>query len=150
MSGRVVIVSGYFNPIHVGHIDYLEAAKEVGDYLIVIVNNDKQVELKGSQPFMDQEERTKIVSSLRCVNRAVVSIDEDSTVCRSIRKEYSRLENDVFTTDIMFANGGERKEGGVPEDVLEEELEIRMIYNVGGEKTQSSSGLLERSKIRNV
>jgi len=148
MSGRVVIVSGYFNPIHSGHIDYLESAKEIGDYLIVIVNNDKQVELKGSVPFMDEEERVKIVSSLRCVDRAVVSIDDDPTVCQSVKKEYHRLQDDPFFIGMAFANGGDRKEGGVPEDVLEEQLGINMIYNVGGEKTQSSSHLLYRSKIR--
>ena len=134
MSGRVVVVSGYFNPIHSGHIDYLESAKEIGDYLIVIVNNDKQVELKGSVPFMNQEERVKIVSSLRCVNKAVVSIDDDPTVCQSIRKEYYSLQDDPFFIGMAFANGGDRKEGGVPEDVLEEELGINMVYNVGGEE----------------
>ena len=150
MSGRVVVVSGYFNPIHSGHIDYLESAREIGDYLIVIVNNDKQVELKGSVPFMDERERVKIVSSLRCVNRAVVSIDDDPTVCRSIRKQYYSLQDDPFFIGMAFANGGDRKEGGVPEDILEEELGIKMMYNVGGEKVQSSSSLLEKSKIRNV
>ena len=150
MSGRVVVVSGYFNPIHSGHIDYLESAREIGDYLIVIVNNDKQVELKGSVPFMDEQERVKIVSSLRCVNRAVVSIDDDPTVCRSIRKQYYSLQDDPFFIGMAFANGGDRKEGGVPEDILEEELGIKMMYNVGGEKVQSSSSLLEKSKIRNV
>ena len=150
MSGRVVVVSGYFNPIHSGHIDYLESAKEIGDYLIVIVNNDKQVELKGSVPFMDQEERVKIVSSLRCVNKAVVSIDDDPTVCQSIRKEYYSLQDDPFFAGMAFANGGDRKEGGVPEDVLEEELGINMVYNVGGKKTQSSSTLIQTSRIRNV
>tara|TARA_Y100000356_G_C11094614_1_gene201087 strand:+ start:26 stop:478 length:453 start_codon:yes stop_codon:yes gene_type:complete len=150
MSGRVVVVSGYFNPIHSGHIDYLESAKEIGDYLIVIVNNDKQVELKGSVPFMDQEERVKIVSSLRCVNKAVVSIDDDPTVCQSIRKEYYSLQDDPFFIGMAFANGGDRKEGGVPEDVLEEELGINMVYNVGGKKTQSSSTLIQKSKVRNV
>ena len=150
MSGRVVIVSGYFNPIHSGHIDYLESAKEIGDYLIVIVNNDKQVELKGSVPFMDEEERVKIVSSLRCVDRAVVSIDDDPTVCQSIKKEYHRLQDDPFFIGMAVANGGDRKKGGVPEDVLEEELGINMVYNVGGKKTQSSSRLIQTSKIRNV
>ena len=150
MSGRVIVASGYFNPIHAGHLDYLESAKKLADYLIVIVNNDKQVELKGSVPFMDEQERVKIVSSLRCVNRAVVSIDDDPTVCRSIKKEYHRLQDDPFFIGMAFANGGDRKEGGVPEDVLEEELGINMVYNVGGKKTQSSSRLIEKSKGRNV
>ena len=148
MSGRVVVASGYFNPIHSGHLDYLEEARKLGDYLIVIVNSDKQVEMKGSDPFMDELERLKIVRALRCVNKAVVSIDEDETVCRSIRKEYAQLQDDPFFIGMAFANGGDRKEGGVPEDLLEQELGIRMIYNVGGGKTQSSSQLLYKSKIR--
>ena len=68
MSGRVVVVSGYFNPIHSGHLDYLEQAKKLGDYLVVIVNSDKQVEMKGSDPFMNEYERLKIVRALRCVD----------------------------------------------------------------------------------
>ena len=150
MSGRVVVVSGYFNPIHSGHIDYLESAKERGDYLIVIVNNDHQVSLKGSDPFMDEKERLRIVRSLRCVDKAVISIDEDSTACQSIRKEFYSLQDDPFFLGMAFANGGDRKSGGVPEDLLEEELDIRMLYNVGGEKTQSSSTLIQKSKVRHV
>ena len=148
MSGRVVVASGYFNPIHSGHLDYLEKAKELGDYLIVIVNSDNLVDLKGSDPFMDELERLRIIKALRCVDRAVISIDEDGTVCRSIRKEYTRLQDDPFFIGIAFANGGDRKEGGVPEDSLECEIGLKMIYNVGGGKTQSSSHLLYKSKIR--
>ena len=148
MSGRVVIASGYFNPVHSGHLDYLEEARKLGDYLIVIVNSDKQVEMKGSDPFMDELERLKIVRALRCVNKAVISIDEDETVCRSIRKEYTHLQDDPFFVGMAFANGGDRKEGGVPEDSLECEIGLKMIYNVGGGKTQSSSQLLYKSKIR--
>tara|TARA_R110000744_G_scaffold198408_1_gene317665 strand:+ start:3000 stop:3452 length:453 start_codon:yes stop_codon:yes gene_type:complete len=148
MSGRVIMVSGYFNPIHSGHLDYLEAAKKQCDYLIVIVNSDEQVKLKGSDPFMGEAERLRLVRALRCVNRAVISIDEDGTVCQSIRKEFYCLNNDPFVQGVSFANGGDRKEGGVPEDSLELELGIRMLYNIGGEKTQSSSTLLYKSKTR--
>lgn len=148
MSGRVIVASGYFNPIHSGHLDYLEEAKRLGDYLIVIVNSDAQVALKGSDPFMDEVERLRIVRALRCVDRAVVATDEDGTVCSSIRKEYTRLHDDPFFVGMAFANGGDRKEGGVPEDSLECEIGLKMVYSVGGGKTQSSSGLLYKSKIR--
>lgn len=148
MSGRVIVASGYFNPIHSGHLDYLEEARRRGDYLIVIVNSDRQVEMKGSDPFMDEDERVKIVRALRCVDRAVVATDDDGTVCQTIRNEYHRLENDPFIIGVAFANGGDRKEGEVPEYSLEEELGISMIYNIGGDKTQSSSNLLYKSKIR--
>ena len=148
MSGRVVVASGYFNPIHSGHLNYLEQAKKIGDYLIVIVNSDEQVKMKGSDPFMNENERLKIVRSLRCVDKAVVAVDEDGTVCQSLRKEYYQLQDDPFFIGRAFANGGDRKEGGVPEDLLEKELGIKMIYSVGGGKTQSSSHLLYKSKIR--
>ena len=75
---RVIVISGYFNPIHSGHIDYIKSAKQRGDVLVVIVNNDNQVELKGSVPFQNENERFKIVSNIKGVDRTVLSIDEDS------------------------------------------------------------------------
>ena len=80
---RVVIVSGYFNPIHKGHIEYFENAKSQGDKLWVIVNSDLQRELKGSKEFQDEDERLTIVKSLRVVDKAVLSIDEDRTVSKT-------------------------------------------------------------------
>ena len=144
MSGRVIIISGYFNPLHSGHLDYIEAAKEKGDYLIVIVNNDSQVEMKGSVQFMCEEERLRIVSSIKGVNKAVLSIDKDPTVCQTIRQEYYKLQDDPFVQSISFGNGGDRKDGGVAESILEEEINIIMLYNLGGEKTQSSSNLIKK------
>jgi len=144
---RVVVISGFFNPLHIGHIDYISAARNLGDFLIVIVNSDEQVEIKGSVPFMSQDDRLTIISNIKGVNRAVISIDEDGSVCQTIREEFNRLQNDPFFDEMIFANGGDRKEGGVPEDILTDELGIRMAYNVGGEKTQSSSSLIENSKI---
>jgi cytidyltransferase-like protein len=143
---KIVIISGYFNPIHSGHVDYIQSAKKLGDKLIVIVNNDKQVILKGSVPFQDEEERKKIVSNIKGVDHAVISIDKDATVCESIRQEYYNYYNDYFFDSMIFCNGGDRKEGGVPEDILEEQFGIQMVYNVGGEKTQSSSSLIEAAK----
>jgi cytidyltransferase-like protein len=142
---RVVIISGFFNPLHCGHIDYIRAAVSIGEKLIVIVNNDEQVKLKGAVPFMNEEDRQKIVSNIKGVDHAVIAIDEDETVCQSVRKEYYKYHNDYFFSSMVFANGGDRKEGGVPEDVLEDELCIKMIYNVGGDKAQSSSDLIKKS-----
>ena len=143
---RVVVISGFFNPIHCGHIDYIRAAASLGDKLVVIVNNDKQVRLKGTVPFMSEEDRLKIVSNIKGVNSAVIAVDEDGTVCQSVREEYYKHYNDYFFTSMVFANGGDRKEGGIPESILEEEIGVSMIYNVGGEKTESSSGLISRAK----
>ena len=142
---RVVVISGFFNPLHCGHLDYIQSAKLLGTKLIVIVNSDLQVELKGSKPFMNQEERLRIIQNIKGVDAAVLSIDKDSSVCQSVRAEYYKLQDNVFFDSMTFANGGDRKEGGVPEDILEEELGIRMAYNIGGEKTQSSSAILEKA-----
>ncbi len=143
---RVVAISGFFNPLHMGHIDYISSARNLGDFLIVIVNSDKQVGIKGSVPFMNQDERLSIISNIKGVDRAVISIDDDYSVCQTLREEFKRLQNDPFFEEMVFANGGDRKEGGVPEDLLEQEIGIRMIYNVGGEKTQSSSELIQNAK----
>jgi len=143
MIDRIVVISGFFNPIHSGHLDYIQSARLLGNRLIVIVNNDLQVELKGSKSFMNEEERLRIVQNIKGVDKAVISIDKDESVCQSLRSEYYKLQDNVFFDSMIFANGGDRKEGGVPEDILENELGIRMAYNIGGEKTQSSSELLK-------
>ena len=116
---RVVVISGFFNPLHIGHIDYISAARNLGDFLIVIVNNDEQVETKGSIPFMNEDDRLNIITNIKGVDRAVLAIDKDSSVCQTIREEFKRLQNDPFFEEMIFANGGDRKQGGVPEDILE-------------------------------
>ena len=88
---KVIVVSGYFNPIHKGHIELFNRAKEYGDELWVIVNNDIQRELKGSKKFMKEDERLLIVSSLSVVDFSIVSINEDSTVSESLRYLNSKL-----------------------------------------------------------
>ena len=144
---RVIVISGFFNPLHIGHIDYISSARNLGDFLIVIVNSDDQVKIKGSVPFMNQDDRLRIIRNIKGVDRSVISIDEDGSVCQTIREEFKRLQNDPFFEDMIFANGGDRKEGKVPEDILENELGIRMVYNIGGEKVQSSSELIKKIDI---
>ena len=143
---RVVAISGFFNPLHMGHIDYISSARNLGDFLIVIVNSDKQVEIKGSVPFMKQDERLSIINNIKGVDRAVIAIDEDGSVCDTLREEFKRLQNDPFFDEMIFANGGDRKEGYVPESVLEDEIGITMVYNIGGGKIQSSSELIKNSQ----
>jgi D-beta-D-heptose 7-phosphate kinase/D-beta-D-heptose 1-phosphate adenosyltransferase len=141
---RVVIVSGYFNPLHTGHLDYLESASKLGNYLVVIVNNDHQVKIKGSAPFMSLEDRLRIVGALACVGRAVASIDDDGSVVKTLRtlhESYS-LERNLFS--ITFANGGDRKLDNIPEYSLCEELGICTAFNTGGKKTQSSSDIINK------
>jgi len=127
----IVCASGYFNPIHVGHIEYLEKAKKLGDRLVVIVNNDKQVKIKGSKKFMTQEDRVSIVSSLRCVDEVVLSIDEDETVCKTLQ---------AIIPDI-FCKGGDRFLHNIPETDVCDGLGIQMVFGLG-DKIRSSSDYL--------
>ena len=137
MEEKVVVVSGYFNPVHKGHIAMFEEAKKLGTKLIVIINSDKQVEMKGSRKFMDEDERRYIVESIGCVDKAVVSIDEDKTQCKTL----------AMIKPHLFANGGDRRnENDLPEAAVCKEHEIEMVFNVGGGKVQSSSWLLTDKK----
>ena len=135
----LVIVSGYFNPLHSGHIEYLTKSKGLGDFLFVIVNNDKQREMKGSKPFMLEEERKTIIQSLKCVDAAMVAIDTERTVNESIKfiMNWKGSEFDRF----IFANGGDQNRGTIGETKLCEELGIELADGLG-DKIQSSSWLL--------
>lgn len=131
-----VCVSGYFNPLHVGHIKMFEEAKKLGDRLIVIVNNDEQVLLKGSVPFMSEYDRALIASSMKMVDWAIIAKDKDKTVCETIR----------FLQPDIFANGGDRRgEADIPEAEVCRELGIEMVFNVGGDKIRNSSELINKA-----
>lgn len=130
----VVAVSGYFNPLHVGHLEMMEQAKKLGDRLVVIVNNDHQVKLKGSVPFFNQADRLKIISAIRWADQVVLSIDRDRTVCQSLKK----IRPDIF------AQGGDRNQGNIPEADICRRLSIKMIDGLG-EKIRSSSILIARA-----
>lgn len=133
---QVVVASGYFNPLHVGHIRYLKEAKELGDKLIVILNNDEQVKLKGSTPFMTVEERKEILESLGCVDEVVVSIDEDRTVCKTLE----------LVNPTIFAKGGDSEYSNIPEVEVCKKNGIIVFLDVGGGKVQSSSWLLNKKE----
>jgi len=138
----IVIVSGYFNPIHKGHIEYLKNARKLGDYLIVIVNNDTQVKVKGSIPFMNVKERVIILNSIKSyVDEVFISIDKDGSVCKSIKKIKKKYKN----CNLIFAKGGDRTIDNIPEKEVCRELGIKMVFGIGGKKTQSSTSLLEKS-----
>lgn len=134
----VVVVSGYFNPIHTGHLVMIAGAKKLGDKLIAIVNNDYQVKLKGSVPFMSLSDRVKIIKALRDVDEVFVSIDMDKTVCKSLAK----IKPDIF------ANGGDRKSvGDVPEYGVCKKYGIKMVDGLG-KKTRASSVLIARAAAK--
>ena len=136
----VVVVSGYFDPIHVGHLEMLKLAKELGDELVVIVNNDKQAELKKGKSFMSQDDRLKIVKAIRYVDSAFISVDEDKTVCGSLQKV--RRSYKEYDYDIIFANGGDRHTGEIPESKVCKKANIKMVDGLG-DKIRSSSKIIK-------
>ena len=137
---KAIIVSGYFNPIHKGHLEYLNCAKAIADKLFVIVNNDNQRELKGSKEFQDEEERLMIISNIKAVDEAVLSIDQDRTVCETIRHISQEFGKEY---ELAFANGGDQNNESIPEAPICKELGVFLIDGLG-EKIQSSSWLLEK------
>jgi D-beta-D-heptose 7-phosphate kinase/D-beta-D-heptose 1-phosphate adenosyltransferase len=130
----LVIASGYFNPLHKGHIEYLKRSKELGDALMVIINNDIQVGLKGSKIFQDESERKGIIDELKCVNYSIISIDEDRSVKRSIEFIHKFIRADKY----LFTNGGDQFGNTILEKDICNELGIELIDGLG-EKIQSSS-----------
>ena len=135
---KAIIVSGYFNPLHKGHLDLFEKAKEIGDLLIVIVNNDNQREIKGSKFFQDEEERIRIIRSLSIVDMAWISIDKDSTQNATLKVMVDKFYGSV---KLAFANGGDQNNETIPEANICKQFDIELIDGLG-DKIQSSSWLL--------
>ena len=140
MKPKAIIVSGYFNPIHKGHIEYFNNAKAKGNLLIVIVNSDHQRLLKGAKEFQKEDERVFIVSNIKSVDLVFLSIDQDRTDCETVKQIYHRLSNDY---QLVFANGGDQNNNSIPEVSICNELGIDLIDGLG-DKIQSSSWLLAK------
>lgn len=135
-----VVVSGYFNPVHKGHLELFEQAKQLGDLLIVIVNSDHQRSLKGSKEFMDEEERLRMVEALKPVDFALISVDEDRTQCQTLKEVWAMFGR---AFNIIFANGGDQTNTSIPEAETCEFLNIKLVDGLG-KKVQSSSWLLKK------
>ena len=133
-----VVVSGYFDPIHVGHLEMMKLAKQLGDELVVIVNNDKQAKLKKKKSFMSEDDRLKIVKAIRYTDAAFISVDEDKTVCGSLEK----VRRNYKDYNIIFANGGDRHSGEIPESKVCKKCDIEMIDGLG-DKIRSSSKIVK-------
>lgn len=140
MKPKAIIVSGYFNPLHKGHLELFEKAKEAGDELWIIVNSDLQRELKGSKEFMDENERLIIVSSIKYVNKALISIDIDKTQSATLAYLTDNYSKDF---DLYFANGGDQNNDSIPEVKACKKLGISLLEGLG-DKIQSSSWLLKK------
>jgi len=140
MKQKAIIVSGYFNPIHKGHIEYFQNSKANGDKLFVIVNNDFQRALKGSKEFQDENERVFIVENLKLVDNCFLAIDKDRSVVETIKVIYDQFGNEYH---LAFANGGDQNNDTIPERPICQELGIELIDGLGS-KIQSSSWLLNK------
>jgi cytidyltransferase-like protein len=129
MNNQVVVaVSGYFDPLHVGHVEFFQLAKELGSKLIVIINNNQQAKIKKGSFFMDEKDRMEIVAALRHVDEVFLSIDSDGSVCKSL---------EAIKPDI-FANGGDRSLEEIPETSVMKKYNIKMVDGLG-DKIRSSS-----------
>ena len=137
---KAVILSGYFNPIHKGQLEYFNNAKAIADELFVIVNNDHQRALKGSKEFQGEEERMIIVSNIKAVDQSILSVDEDRTVCATLEKIANEYGQDY---DLAFANGGDQNNDTIQERPTCEKMGIALIEGLG-DKIQSSSWLLKQ------
>ena len=141
-SKKVVMVSGGFDPIHIGHVRYLQKAKKLGDKLIVVINNNNWFDVKGKSVFMHHDERKEIIEALECVDEVIISYHKKGTKDISISKEIRKIRPDIF------AKGGDRSPSQIDipssEHMVCKELGIEIVFNVGkGGKVRSSSDLLK-------
>lgn len=134
---KIVIESGFFNPLHGGHLDMIEAGAKLGDKLIVIVNNDAQQVLKKGKVILTAENRARLIGALRDVDEVLIAIDDDPTVIKSLEVVAQKYPDH----ELVFANGGDRdSEKAIPEGDVCRQYDIEMIFGVGGtEKADSST-----------
>ncbi|MDB5177126.1 MAG: glycerol-3-phosphate cytidylyltransferase [Candidatus Saccharibacteria bacterium] len=127
---KVVIVSGFFNPLHGGHLDMIEAAALMGDKLIVIVNNDMQQVLKKDKIILTEQNRARLIGALRAVDEVVISVDEEPPVIKTLQMIAIQNPDDK----LIFANGGDRDSVKViPETNVCNDYNIEMVFGVGTE-----------------
>lgn len=139
---KIVLCTGGFDPLHSGHIAYLNAAKKLGDALVVGINSDDWLARKKGRPFMPLSERVSVVSALEVVDEVILYNDDDNSSRDAIRLTRMRYPN----AHIIFANGGDRTENNIPE-MNTEDSNVEFVFGVGGEdKKNSSSWLLEEWK----
>lgn len=142
----VVMVSGGFDPIHIGHVRYMQEAKKLGDKLIVVLNNENWFKVKGKHTnvFMPDKDRKEIIEALACVDEVIISFHSKNTKDISVCEEIKKIRPDIF------ANGGDRFADDIPEFKLCNDLGIKMVFNVGrGGKVRSSSDLLKEFSKNN-
>jgi cytidyltransferase-like protein len=140
MINRVVLVTGGFDPLHSGHIEYFKSAKRLGDILVVGVNSDAWLERKKGRAFMPAQERITIIENLKMVSHCILFDDTDGSAIEAIRNVKMMYPN----SQIVFANGGDRTQNNIPEM---SESDVIFEFGIGGEdKKNSSSWILEEWK----
>lgn len=134
---KIIIESGFFNPLHGGHLDMIEAGAKMGDKLIVIVNNDEQQVIKKGKVILTELNRARLIGALRDVDEVFISIDTDPTVIKSLEAIAQKYPDD----ELVFANGGDRdSEKAIPEGEVCHKYNIEMVFGVGGmDKADSST-----------
>ena len=136
---KIVLCTGGFDPLHSGHISYFEAAKRLGDHLVVGVNSDSWLARKRGKGFMPFSERAAIVSALRCVDRVISFDDSDDSACDAILK----IRQARPDAEILFANGGDRARHNTPEMEISDP-HLQFVFGIGGsDKRNSSSWILD-------
>jgi len=136
------ITSMYGNPIHPGHIECLMLSKEIVDELWVIVNNDKQAELKRGVPsFQNEQYRKTVIKSIRYVDHVKISIDQDSSVCKTIQLLYNKIKSLDPESEIIFTQGGDRFANEIPEKMICDSLGIKIVDGLG-DKIYNSSDMV--------
>ena len=140
---KIIINSGYFDPLHIGHLECMELSKKLGDKLVIILNNDFQCELKKGKTFMPQDERKKILEALKPVDEVLIAIDKDKSVCESIKAVAEKYKGN----EIIFAKGGDRFSDEIPEAKVCKEYGIKIVDNLG-KKIQSSSNLTGLKELK--
>ena len=139
----IAITSGYFDPMHRGHLELLELSRAQGDALWVIVNTDAQAALKKGKAFIDQDTRLAVTSALRVVNRAVLSIDADGSVCATL--DWLIGEAKAQGHEAIFCKGGDRNAGNIPEMMILNKHGAKLIDGLGA-KIDSSSRIIAQAK----
>ena len=140
---KIVMVSGGFDPVHIGHVRLFNEAKKLGNELVILLNNDNWLKLKKGYVFMPEHERKEIIEAFEAVDRVILSSHKKNT------KDISVIEDIKIIRPHIFAKGGDRTYNNIPEVPICEELKCEMIFNVGmGGKVQSSSELVKKKRFK--
>ena len=141
---KIIILSGGFDPVHIGHIRMFKAAKEMWGTVIVGVNSDLWLSRKKGKPFMLESERIEILKSIKYIDSTLSFNDSDDSACDLIQKVIQIYNKD--DVEIFFGNGGDRTSETTPEIEFCNKNNIKMLWDIGGGKIQSSSDLITNSK----